>query len=169
MLPPVTKCIFKKQLTITPLVLRIGVMKDENKIFSLNELCTITDMNKRKVRFYIQKGLVDRPEGTGKGAYYTLRHLEQLLAIRKWKDAGLSLERIQDIINEAGEDGKTGKPLPPPRPRRPGSIEVWSRLYIDDGIELHIEPGRSGLTPEQVRAVCSAVAEQYRKIKAEEN
>lgn len=144
-------------------------MKNQEKIFSIDELCALTEMNKRRVRFYIQKGLVDRPEGTGKGAYYTHRHLEQLLAIKKWKHAGLSLERIQDILSSESGNGESNRPVPPPRQRKPGSIEVWSHIYIDDGVELHIEPKRSGLTPEQVRAVCRAVAKQYRKIRTEEN
>ena len=77
------------------------------KKFTIDEICALVEMNKRTVRYYIQKGLVDRPEGIGKGAFYSHAHLEQLLAIRKWKAAGLSLERIQDIL--AGEkDGGTG-------------------------------------------------------------
>lgn len=149
-------------------MLRIGVMKSENKTFTMEELCALVEMNKRKIRFYIQKGLVGRPEGTGKGAYYTHRHLEQLLTVRKWKDAGLSLERIEELLGDANQTAEPGRPIPPPRPRKPGSVEVWSHLNIDDGVELHIEPQRSGLSPEQVRALCRAVVEQFKKIKAEE-
>ena len=70
----------------------------KTKKFTIDEICALVEMNKRTVRYYIQKGLVDRPEGIGKGAFYSHAHLEQLLAIRKWKAAGLSLERIQDIL-----------------------------------------------------------------------
>ena len=28
-----------------------------------------------------------------------------------------------------------------------GSVEVWSRLVVDDGVEVAIEPGRAGLGP----------------------
>ena len=143
-------------------------MKKEQKIFSLDELCTLVGMNKRKIRYYIQKGLIEKPEGTGKGAFYTHRHLEQLLTILKWKEAGLSLERIQELLVSEHLDTETGKPTPPPRPKAPGSVEVWSRLHIDDGIELNIEPNRSGLTPEQVRRLCREVLNQYRKIKKED-
>lgn len=148
-------------------VLRIDVMKDEDKIFSLDELCTLLEMNKRKIRFYIQKGLVDRPEGTGKGAHYTHQHLEQLLAIRKWKDAGLSLERIEELLGDEGQEDGRVKPVPPPRPRKPGSLEVWSHLLIADGIELHIEPHRSGLNPDQIRILCRAIIAQFEKMKEE--
>ena len=143
-------------------------MKNKQKKFTLEEICTLVEMNKRKIRFYIQKGLIDRPKGTGKGAFYTHRHLEQILTIRKWKEAGLSLERIQELIGDERQTTEPGRPIPPPRPKRPGSVEVWSHLYIENGVELHIEPQRSGLTPEQVRALCQTVVEQYRKIKKEE-
>ena len=143
-------------------------MKEEQKIFSLDELCTLLEMNKRTIRYYIQHGLVDRPQGTGKGASYTHSHLEQLLAIRKWKDAGLSLERIQELLGDENYNAEPGRLIPPPRPRRAGAIEVWSHLHITDGIELHIEPQRSGLTPEQVRSLCQEIVRQFEKIKTEE-
>ena len=59
---------------------------------------TLVEMNKRKIRFYIQKGLIDRPEGTGKGAYYTHRHLEKLLTVRKWKEACLSPISLKTLL-----------------------------------------------------------------------
>ncbi len=140
-------------------------MKNDNRTFTLDELCTLVEMNKRKIRFYIQKGMVERPEGTGKGAFYTHQHLEQLLAIRKWKEAGLTLERIQDLLGDKNQETPSGRPIPPPRPRKPGSVEVWSHLHITDGVELHIEPQCSKLAPEQVRALCRIVLEQFDKIK----
>jgi len=53
---------------------------------------------RRTTRYYIQIGLIDRPEGVGRGAHYTTRHLEQLLEIRKWQQVGLSLERIRELL-----------------------------------------------------------------------
>lgn len=151
-------------LTVTLNMLRIDVMKNENRTFTLDELCALVAMNKRKIRFYMQKGLVERPEGSGKGAFYTRRHLEQLLVVRKWKEAGLTLERIQDLLGDETTATPSGRPVPPPRPRKAGSVEVWSHLHIADGVELHIEPQRSGLTPEQVRALCRAIVQQYETI-----
>ncbi len=144
-------------------------MNKDQKTFTLDELCVLVEMNKRKIRFYIQKGLVDRPESGGKGAYYTYRHLEQLLSVRKWKEAGLSLERIHELFMDEVVVSGSGKPMPPPRPQKAGSIEVWSHLYIADGLELHIEPQRSGLTPEQVRDLCRETLKQYQNIKAKES
>jgi DNA-binding transcriptional MerR regulator len=150
-------------LTMTLLVSRIGVMKNETKKFTIDEICALVEMNKRTVRYYIQKGLVDRPEGVGKGAFYSHAHLEQLLAIRKWKTAGLSLERIQDIL--AGEKEGGNRPVPPPLRQKPGMVEVWSHMHIGDGIELHIHPGRAGLSPEQVRNLLKEIMNLAQRIR----
>jgi DNA-binding transcriptional MerR regulator len=150
---------------MTLLVYSKGVMIRQEKRFTIDELCSLAGMNKRKVRYYIQKGLVDRPEGTGKAAYYTRTQLEQLLVIRKWKDAGLSLERIQEILAEHKDTIQPGKPVPPPRLKKQGKIEAWSHLFIDDGVELHLEPNRAGLSPDQVRDLYREVLNLYENIK----
>lgn len=150
---------------MTLLVYSNGVMKKEDKNFTIDEICSLVEMNKRTVRYYIQKGLVDRPEGVGKGAFYSHSHLEQLLTIRKWKMAGLSLERIQDILANGKNTGFSDKPVPPPLPKKQGLIEVWSHMMVDDGIELHIEPRRAGLSSDQVRDFFKDILDLYKKIK----
>lgn len=156
-------------MTVTLLVSRIGVMKNEAKKFTIDEICALVEMNKRTVRYYIQKGLVDRPEGVGKGASYRHTHLEQLLAIRKWKVAGLSLDRIQDILAAEKKGVGDRRPVPPPPPKKPGTVEVWSHLHIGDGLELHIEPRRAGLSAEQVRSLFKEVMSLAQKIREEES
>ncbi|MHB9030288.1 MAG: MerR family transcriptional regulator [Candidatus Latescibacterota bacterium] len=136
-------------------------MNNDQKKFTLDELCALADVSRRTARFYIQQGLLDRPEGTpGRGAFYSRRHLEQLLTIRRWQDAGLSLDRIREILHEEAVEG----PIPPPRPPRAGTVGVWSRVTISEGIELHIEPGRAGLSPEQVREFLDAVVRAYQTL-----
>ncbi len=139
-------------------------MISQDKKFTIDELSSLVGMNKRKVRYYIQKGFVDRPKGTGKGAYYTRTQLEQLLGIRKWKDAGLSLERIKEILAVEKDAYKPGKPVPPPRMIKQGSVEVWSHLYIDDGVELHIEPNRAHLKSNQVSDLFREVIKLFKTI-----
>jgi len=56
---------------------------NESKTFSLDEIAALTELPRRTVRYYIQSGLIDRPQGVGKGAYYTQHHVEQLLLVRK--------------------------------------------------------------------------------------
>ena len=58
-------------------------MRADAERFSLDELCALADTPRRTVRYYIQEGLVDRPEGAERGANYTHDHLRQLLTVRK--------------------------------------------------------------------------------------
>ena len=127
--------------------------------YSIEELATLVELPRRTLRYYIQQGLVDRPVGEKRAAYYTASHLDQLLTIRKWQHAGLSLDRIREIL--AGPDAGT---LPPARPRGAGTVEVWSHLVVTDGLEVTIEPSRAGLSPEQVRAIVRGVNTLYEQI-----
>lgn len=126
---------------------------------TLDDLASLTGTTARTVRFYIQQGLVSRPEGAKRGAHYLRRHVEQLLMIRRWTDAGLSLDRIRELVAGAPED-------PVPAPVRPGTVEVWSRVTLADGLEIHLEPGRAGLAPEQVRALVRGIADAYHAVRA---
>ena len=130
------------------------------KTFTLDELCTLSDTSRRTVRYYIQLGLVDRPIGETRAAHYVGRHLEQLLKIRHFTDAGVSLERIREVLS--GE-----APPVPPRQRKPGSVQVKSHLFIADGIELQISPEDAGLTPEQVRLFVRNVMQAYQDLHKE--
>jgi DNA-binding transcriptional MerR regulator len=128
------------------------------KTFTLDELCTLTDLTKRTARYYMQIGLVDRPIGETRAAHYLGRHLEQLLRIKQLSEAGVSLERIREVL--AGGDTPV-----PVRQRRPGAIEVRSHLYMASGIELQISPEEAGMSPEQIRALISAVMQAFQNIK----
>jgi len=126
--------------------------------YSLDELCALVELPKRTVRYYIQSGLLDRPDGLNRGARYGRGHVERLLFIRKWQQAGLSLERIRELVAEPSGA------IPPARRRGPGTIEVWSHLVIREGIELHVEPTISGLSPEQLRLFLQRVQAAYDDI-----
>lgn len=127
--------------------------------YSLDELSALVELPRRTVRYYIQLGLVDRPEGETRAARYTQTHVDQLLMVRKWTLAGLSLERIREM-KEAGPE--PALPLPT---RRPGSVEVWSHLLIAEGVELLIEPRQAGLAPEQVRQLLRRTIEALHQIR----
>ena len=135
-------------------------MEEKERLFTLDELGGLVDLPRRTVRYYIQIGLVDRPDGAGRGAHYTTRHLDQLLEIRKWQQAGLSLDRIRELLSAGGEEALT----PPLRPRQKGSVEVWSHVVINDGVELTIDSKRANLTPEEVRELATGVMDLYEKI-----
>lgn len=125
--------------------------------YTLAELCELSGISIRTARYYIQIGLVDKPAGETRAAKYGTKHLEQLLLVQKWVAAGLSLERIRQQIHGAAELPKAAK--------RPGTLEVKSHLLLAEGIELVIEPGSAGLSPEAVRGLAKGVMALYAEIK----
>jgi len=132
------------------------------KSFTLDELCTLTDLTKRTVRYYMQMGLVERPIGETRAAHYTSRHLDQLLRVKQLTEAGVSLERIREVM--AGGDTPV-----PTRQRRPGSIEVRSHLFVAPGLEIQISPEEAGMTPEQVRAFVREVMQAAERVMRKDN
>lgn len=126
--------------------------------YALNELCVLVDFSPRTVRYYVQIGLVNRPEGETRAARYGAIHLEQLLLIKKWTAGGLSLDRIRELLH--GEQAP-----PPPRTQAIGTVEVRSHLVVADGIELVIEPTRAGLSPEQVREFIKGVMTVFARVR----
>ena len=132
-------------------------MSDLVATHTLNELCVLADLPVRTLRYYVQNGLIDRPDGETRAARYGAKHLEQALLVRKWTAAGLSLERVKELLH--GEES-----VVPAKSKKAGSIEICSHLTVTDGLEVVIEPSRAGLTPEQVREFVKGVMALYAAI-----
>jgi|WetSurMetagenome_2_1015567.scaffolds.fasta_scaffold44335_2 DNA-binding transcriptional MerR regulator len=118
-------------------------MNDTPDVLDLEGLCRRSGLTRRTVRFYIQMGLVDHPVGTTRGAHYTAKHLEQLLTIRQLRDAGMSLDGIGRRLNP--------QPAVPPAAAVSASAgvpEIWRRVKLCDGVELHFRDSGS-LSPAQ--------------------
>lgn len=122
--------------------------------YALSELCVLADLPLRTARYYMQIGLMDRPAGETRAARYGATHLEQLLLIKKWSSAGVSLERVRELLRGEPE-------VVPPRRRTLGSVEVRSHLQVADGVEVVIEPSAAGMSPEQVRQFIRGVMAAY--------
>ena len=130
----------------------------EDKKYTFEELCALTGLSTRTLRYYIQIGLVDKPIGQTRAAHYLSSHLEKILRIKQLSESGISLERIREVLS--------GDPLTlPERSKRPGHIEVRSHLWVTDGIELQVSPETAGLSPEELRKFLKLVLEVYEQIK----
>jgi len=141
----------------------ISFIMNETQTYSIDELCALVGFSPRTIRFYIQQGLVEKPRGLKRGSYYDLLHLTQLLEIKRWQDAGLSLDRIRQLLRHA-EEGS----FVPDTPKAPGHIEVWSHIHLGHGLELAINPLDAGLSPEQVSHLASQVIQYIEQIKKKE-
>ena len=133
-----------------------------SQTFSLEDLATLAAVPKRTVRYYIQLGLLERPVGETRGAHYLPSHLDALLRIRQLTEAGISLDRIREVLR--GEP-----PAVPPRARQPGSVEVRSHIWIAPGVELQVSPEQAQATPEDVRKLAQAVVAAWQHIKEQQH
>jgi DNA-binding transcriptional MerR regulator len=64
--------------------------------YTAEQLAQLGGVSLRTVRYYVQEGLIDRPEARGPGANFTDRHLRQLKRCQLLQDWGFDLETIRD-------------------------------------------------------------------------
>lgn len=126
--------------------------------FTLQELCTQVDLPIRTVRYYVQIGLLDRPEGETRAARYGDAHLSQLASIKKWSASGLSLDRIRELL------AQQTAPEQPLRGPQPGSVLVKTHMHIASGLELVIDPSSAALSPDELRQLSLGIAELHARI-----
>jgi DNA-binding transcriptional MerR regulator len=136
-----------------------------DKKFSIEELQDLTQVPRRTIRYYIELGLVERPIGETRAAYYTWRHLQQLLAIREMTEAGLTLDAVRRRLAAAEREGKEPGAAPAASVVTLPSIEVRSHLRLAPGVELVIEPGAAQLSPEQLRRLLREALEALARVR----
>ncbi len=67
--------------------------------YKVSELAEKTGVTKRTIHFYISKGLLLPPKGSGVNSVYSDEHVERILLIKKLQADYLPLNKIRDIIN----------------------------------------------------------------------
>ena len=75
------------------------------------ELATLGGVSRRTVRYYVQRGLLPAPTGTGRGKHYTQAHVERLVFVRQQQEAGIPLDRIAAALG-LGEPAPTAPAVP---------------------------------------------------------
>lgn len=127
---------------------------------NLTELCETfnnrynRELSRRTVRFYMQRGLVDRPEGVARAATYDERHLNQLKQVDDLKAEGLSLNKIKEVKERAFRSEEI-----PLKPAQYGATEYWTRVYLTDGVELLVDGDRAQLSAAQADELVQQVSE----------
>src|SRR5918912_244728 len=106
----------------------------DERCYGIAELADLAGVTRRTVRYYVQRGLLPTPLGTGRGPHYTPAHLERLIHIRRLQEAGVALAEIAARL-----DGVPQTPAPAlgGLPER----STWMRFVLADGVELHVRAG----------------------------
>jgi DNA-binding transcriptional MerR regulator len=130
-------------------------------MYNLQSISTLTGLPVRTIRYYIQKHLVDKPEGARKTATYNHEHLEQLMTVKRLSSSGLSLAAIAKVMNG------TKVKHTPHADTQPGQVRAVSLIHICPGVELSIDPLQSELSGAQVRQLTQQVLEAVNHINKE--
>ena len=118
--------------------------------YSIGQLAELGSVSRRTVHFYVQQGLIDPPEGRGRGSYYTDRHLDQLQRVLALQREGLPLRRIQAMPEEAQLEAVAGVP----------GRELVMRIAVAPGVTLELALGLGSQMPdaEQLKELAQGCA-----------
>ena len=139
----------------------------------LTELADRAGVSIRTVRYYIQQGLLPRPEARGPGAHYKEEHLDRLLLIKRLQREHLPLAEIRRVLeSSAGESpaprtardyirSVLGESIPtysaaPSDDPTPSTRSQWERITLAPDIELHIRRPLSRAVNKQVERLVDA-------------
>ncbi len=75
----------------------------KNAIYTIDQVCEKTGLSRRTVHYYVQKGLLERPEGRGRGGLYAQEHVDRLAEIRTLQEHGWTLAAIATHNAKIGE------------------------------------------------------------------
>jgi DNA-binding transcriptional MerR regulator len=111
--------------------------------------------DRRSVRWYVTRGLVDRPASSGRNAMYGRRHLLQLVAIKRLQARGRSLAEIQaelagatdqalDQLARLGPDLPTAAPATQSAPAQLQDAGGRARFWVDRPAATPSPPAPTG-------------------------
>ncbi|MBN1411821.1 MAG: MerR family transcriptional regulator [Spirochaetales bacterium] len=103
-------------------------------MYNIETLAKLTGLTRRTIRYYIQKGLLDPPEGGGRGSYYTDSHVEQVKKIKTLSEQGVLLIKMKEVMegNTPSEEKDDFKDL---------AITRWERCHLAPEVDLVYGPG----------------------------
>lgn len=128
-------------------------------MLSIGELADAAGLSRRAVRFYVQQRLLPAPEGRGRGKHYDPSHLQRLKQIADLQTSGHSLDAIRRILG--GETVSEPPAVPRRVPRAALAAELWTRLKLMEGVELHFNAARHQPQVEKLLALRDVVREVF--------
>lgn len=91
--------------------------KERPAAWTIGDLVKRSGEEQRTIRYFIQRGLLSRPVGAGRGAYYTAGHLDEIRRIRDLTRKGVPLAAVRDLL-DAERESAARRDLPDPSPWR---------------------------------------------------
>jgi len=101
--------------------------------YTIEQVCEVTGLSRRTVRYYIQEGLLDPPEGRGRGGNYNDVHIGRIREIRSLQGQGWTLASIAKRLKaDSDPAGATETP------------EIFSGPFVQEDDEDDGHPFKKG-------------------------
>jgi DNA-binding transcriptional MerR regulator len=120
---------------------------------TLAEIAEASGLPGRTIRFYIGRGLLDRPVKGGRGAAYTAEHLARLERIKSLQARGRTLSEIARLLGGVSEKSALVQPT------------AWWQHELADDVTVWVRAGASPWRTKQVRAAMDEFARQVQPVK----
>lgn len=107
--------------------------------YKVSELANKAGVTKRTIHYYISKGLLLPPEGSGVNSIYTDEHLNRILLIKKLQAEFMPLNKIRDYILENPNE-KVENAIKKPKEKviiNDDDKDVYIRENVCDIFEMH--------------------------------
>jgi len=127
----------------------MGQDNRDERCYGIKELAELGGITRRTVRYYVQRGLLPTPLGTGRGPHYTPAHLERLMHIRQLQESGVPLAEIAARLDGVSPTLVDIPAVPPER-------STWMRFVLAEGVELHVRAGAASFQPSHLARLVEA-------------
>ena len=103
--------------------------------YKVSELADKAGVTKRTIHYYISKGLLLPPEGSGVNSVYSEEHLQRILLIKKLQAEYMPLNKIREYILE--NPVEKVQPKAKTKIARDDGQETYIRENVCDVFEMH--------------------------------
>ena len=110
--------------------------------YNIGEISQLSGCSRRNIYYYVQRGLLPRPNGSGNTSYYDETHLEVLLKVKELQDQGvIAVAELQELIRPLIAGRADDKPviIAESSPQIINEIEnstLFKHLKLPEGVEL---------------------------------
>src|SRR5271170_6647024 len=149
--------------------------------WTLSELATFTGVSTATIKSFKYQGLLPPSYGKGRGANYGEEHFERLRKIGEYRQLGYSLAAMRAIfegkvdplpaekelravgvekgvnVEKIGRADARAPHFPDPNINRTSVAQVFGRVKLFEGLELHYEIGRYQVYPRTVEELREAL------------
>ncbi len=137
---------------------------DREARYTIDDLVRLTGLQRRTIRFYVEKGLLAPPAGRGRGGFYGEAQLARLREILKSREEGRSLDSIRTRSGMAADSGPReedcGSAEPSGLPEAQEMVLLWT---LAPGLRLELDAGSSGENSSLVKAILASAAKAGRR------